>query len=76
MEEKFITRDYPSTRDLPSTRDYPSTGPKNGFREPEPPKKQSAFIRFLKFVFVKDLAIKAAAVLTSVAMFVLMAGLS
>ncbi|MCL2062501.1 MAG: hypothetical protein FWH03_07780 [Firmicutes bacterium] len=53
-----------------AAREYPP-------RESKPePKKQNGFIRFLKFVFVKDIALKAAALLTGAALWLLIIGLS
>ncbi len=72
MEDKFTTQDYPRTG-------VPKTGPLLAAPFPQgqttPAKKPNAFVRFLKFVFVKDFAIKAAALVTGAAMFLLTAGL-
>jgi len=75
MDNKF---DYPSTKDYP-TREYPSTRDKITMtlapRKPEG-KQPNKFVRFLKFVFVKNIGLKIAAILTAAAMCVLIVGLS
>ncbi len=81
MDDKFNTKDYPSSRDYPQSKDIPVLEPraKNYAASPEaaalpPKKKQNAFVRFLKFVFVKNIGIKLAAILTAGAVFLLGAG--
>jgi hypothetical protein len=82
MDEKFSTKDYPQTRDYPHSRDIPAAESRGKFYSvpamtvaEETPKKQNAFIRFLKFVFVKDIGIKLASIFTAGAVFLLGAGL-
>jgi len=73
------TSDYPRTREFPKTKEFPSSVAAT-VTEPEHimnlgTKKDNKFVRFLKFVFVKNIGIKIAALATAGLLWVLIAGL-
>lgn len=80
-DDKFITRefpqtnDFPRTRDYPSTRDYPATRPMGELDTLEDKKPKNAFVRFLRFVFVKNIGLKILALAVSGLLWALIVGL-
>ena len=83
MDDKFITKEIPPTGDYPrNTSDYPrsrdsaakqieeSAGMESASKKP--PNK---FVRFLKFVFVRNIGLKVLAVVTAVVLWALIVGL-
>jgi len=76
MNDEFITREYPSSQDFPRSRDYPVTKPEEQESEALADKKPSGkFVRFVKFVFVKNITLKVVALATAGLLWALIIGL-
>jgi len=59
-----------------NSKEFPKSGDKKfaGVQKEQEQKKQNGFVRFLKFVFVKNIGLKLLALLTAGAMWLIIAG--
>ena len=69
------SREYTPSGDFPRSREYPTTGSLEQDDDYEYKKPRGKFARFLHFVFVKNIGLKIAALVTAGVLLALVAGI-